>query len=605
MATKIPSETASTHSPSAGIATVWHKSAPKSLHESLRSEDASGAWAAWSRHLAKRRRPKPPGRIFGANVSPLSWALPEEAEDSGTVKLVSKLNRLNRKLPRAPKGIEPELLQWLAESSGSGPDPGFALESLAWCYALPGLAAVLAPDVWWLLLDHLTESAGEANQISLPDEPLVHQLLAGELPLTLAYLFPEIKACRKLLPAAHKALSTGLLDLLDGEGLPDGKHLALLRPLLACWTRCGVLGAELTKGCWNKSAQTQYEWLVRTALRLTRHDGSHVLSNDVSGAWCKDLFDAALCLGGDSADYEIAQLTLPSRGKPGLKKLAKTRLPKPAYHSEWATTGVLRQGWQPNDSRLIVVYDEREVKVEFESRRQVVWSGNWDFEVRCDGELIQPKSNWEEVCWFSDDDVDYLELEVNLGGQFRLQRHMLLARKDQFLLMADSVLGSRPAVLEYRGSLPLCKGMSILPSEETHESCIRGRKNVAMALPLALSEWRAAARNGSLCQTERGLELSQSLAGSSMFAPIFFDLKPGRMNRPLTWRQLTVAADLEIQPPDVAVGYRVMVGRQQWLIYRSLGPVANRTLLGHNLSTEMLVARFDRSGQVKTLLEIE
>ena len=75
--------------------------------------------------------------------------------------------------------------------------------------------------------------------------------------------------------------------------------------------------------------------------------------------------------------------------------------------------------------------------------------------------------------------------------------------------------------------------------------------------------------------------------------------------RPRTWRQLTVAADLERQPADVAVGYRVQLGRDQWLIYRSLAEPANRTLLGHNLSTEMLLARFDETGEVEPLIEVE
>ena len=64
-------------------------------------------------------------------------------------------------------------------------------------------------------------------------------------------------------------------------------------------------------------------------------------------------------------------------------------------------------------------------------------------------------------------------------------------------------------------------------------------------------------------------------------------------------------SDAPLQPADVAVGYRVAIGRQQWLVYRSLAKPANRTLLGHNLSTEMLVARFDKSGEVESLIEIE
>ena len=55
----------------------------------------------------------------------------------------------------------------------------------------------------------------------------------------------------------------------------------------------------------------------------------------------------------------------------------------------------------------------------------------------------------------------------------------------------------------------------------------------------------------------------------------------------------------------MAVGYRVAVAKRQWLIYRSLAAKANRTLLGHNLSSELLVARFAPDGEVETLVEID
>jgi hypothetical protein len=77
------------------------------------------------------------------------------------------------------------------------------------------------------------------------------------------------------------------------------------------------------------------------------------------------------------------------------------------------------------------------------------------------------------------------------------------------------------------------------------------------------------------------------------------------MTRPFTWRQLTIAEDLEIQPDDVAVAYRVAIGKDQWLIHRALASKGNRTLLGHNLTSEMLLARFDRNGEVDPLVEIE
>ena len=53
------------------------------------------------------------------------------------------------------------------------------------------------------------------------------------------------------------------------------------------------------------------------------------------------------------------------------------------------------------------------------------------------------------------------------------------------------------------------------------------------------------------------------------------------------------------------MGYRVQVGKDQWLMYRSLSMPANRSVLGQNLSNECVVARFDQDGDVEPLVEIE
>ena len=56
---------------------------------------------------------------------------------------------------------------------------------------------------------------------------------------------------------------------------------------------------------------------------------------------------------------------------------------------------------------------------------------------------------------------------------------------------------------------------------------------------------------------------------------------------------------------DVAVGYRVEIGAKQWLIYRSLDPTANRSILGQDLICEFHVSRLLRTGEVEELLEIQ
>jgi hypothetical protein len=365
------------------------------------------------------------------------------------------------------------------------------------------------------------------------------------------------------------------------------------------------MAGELKGGCWTKAAGHQYEWLVGQALRLVRHDGSQVLSRGPAGAWCEELFAAALRFGGNQHDHDIAALVLPRAKRAAKRRADESALPGPATHSEWAALAVLRPRWSRSGERLAVAYPQRQVQVELGCGKDVLWSGPWELEVRIDGQPAEPDSDWEQLCWVSDDDVDFLELEIELSGGLRVQRQMLLARQDHFLLLADAVLCARPGRLEYRGRLPLCPGVSLRGADQSREGLLVGSKRRALVLPLALPEWQADRRVGQLVQTANGLELRQSARASRLYAPLFFDLDRGRMTRRRTWRQLTVAESLAVQPDEVAVGYRVAVGKEQWLIYRSLAEKANRTLLGHNLSTETLVAQFHRSGEVEPLLEIE
>ncbi len=56
---------------------------------------------------------------------------------------------------------------------------------------------------------------------------------------------------------------------------------------------------------------------------------------------------------------------------------------------------------------------------------------------------------------------------------------------------------------------------------------------------------------------------------------------------------------------DEAAGFRVQVGRLQWVFYRSLSGPATRTVLGKNLFNELLIGRFQSDGKIRTLVEIE
>ena len=171
--------------------------------------------------------------------------------------------------------------------------------------------------------------------MSTPQQAVVHQLLAGELPLTLAYWFSNIKSCQTLAKPARGALSAGLIELLDGEGMPHARYVPHWRSLLACWTRSVALGRSVPKGGLTDDARLQYEWLVRQTIRWRRPDGNLMFEDPLaSPAAVDDLLSAALRLGGDRADHELWDC---SRGR---KKAERSRykLPRPGEHSEWAET---------------------------------------------------------------------------------------------------------------------------------------------------------------------------------------------------------------------------------------------------------------------------
>lgn len=585
----------------------WHPSAPRSAVLARSDSDAAAHWAAWSAYLAERREPSPVGVLAPGKDSPLAWALSPEVQGSSSAALLSRLSDLDRGRAGAGPALAEDLRFWLADL-GDALDTSTALGHLACAHALARLAPWCEPQFWWDLLATLCEWASVDPGRLPDDDPLLWHLLTGELPLTLAHQFPELRPVRGLAAPARRRLSSGIEDLLDGEGLPHARGLRHLRGLLACWTRCGLLGRQVPGGAWSENAQNQYDWLVRQALRLTRPDGRQPLAE--CGPWEPGLLEAALDLGGDRTDRQLAaKLVRGSRGRSD-RRARRGALPEAAYQSDWAEAAVLRSGWSRQRELLTVLHRGQRVELELDAGEVPLAAGEWSLDVRLDGTRLMPTGDWESVCWIADEDAVYLELQVDVGtsaGTVALvERQMLLARDGRFALLADAVIARRAGQIEYASRWPITSQTQLEPADDTREVVLASPAGRFVALPLALPEWRRSPGPGELAATGDGhLELRQASEGRALFAPLWLDLAPRRAGRPCTWRQLTVGRDRAIERRDRAVGYRVQIGMEQWLVFRSLGQTANRTLLGHNLTSEFLVARFERSGEVETLVEVE
>jgi hypothetical protein len=89
-----------------------------------------------------------------------------------------------------------------------------------------------------------------------------------------------------------------------------------------------------------------------------------------------------------------------------------------------------------------------------------------------------------------------------------------------------------------------------------------------------------------------------------MFA-IAFDLDPKRAKRAATWRNLTVSENLKPVARDQALAFRFQFAEQQWLIYRSMTPIINRSYLGQNVYSEFAFDRFLEDGTAESLISVE
>jgi len=242
---------------------------------------------------------------------------------------------------------------------------------------------------------------------------------------------------------------------------------------------------------------------------------------------------------------------------------------------------------------------DRSVLLEVAVRKEPILYGLWTFNIRLGKKTLMPVSNWMNVCEHKENRCDYIEMELHLESDCRLQRSMLVNHKDNILLLADTVLGD-DIMLSYHTDLYVSPKLRAKTSDEANEILFR---NCMRVFPLALPEWKG--ENGSLQVADGRLTLRQETSGKALYAPLLFDLDAERLSKRYTWRQLTVGENLQRVPKDRAVGYRIQLSKEQFLLYRSLTSQASRTVLGHNLIDDFCFARFDPDIGVEPLIAVE
>ena len=513
----------------------------------------------------------------------------------------------------AEADLEKEFRQLTDRFSSGTPDSDNAIQALVWAAAMPELIDHLDYRVWWEMLSELQQIRELSIEKSSPSS-LTRLILAGEMGLTLAWRLADLPSCKRLQTSSVEVVMRWCQSEDDSvsQAIAGGRHA---RVALAALLRCRAIIQKCCRTKFRKRHRNVLADLATWVAALTTQGGGNAFSN-VSTKQLKDdtkkdgLLDAAQQCDSDSLTPAINA----ARGKSqtGGRLVWEVSLPEAIQHCEEAKLAVIMPEWDVRRGRTHIDYSGKEIQMEMFAGKSTVFSGPIQTAIDLNESGQRPIGDWEASCEFSDDDIHYLEVEQLWSGDLILQRQFMVVRDDRCVLMADSVLPSstsartKPQELRYTCRYPLAAAMQATPEAETREFLLGDKRTRAVAYPLAASEWRVGPTAGTLRVTDDNHLLLTLNGKDRLYAPLWLDFQRARFKRNRTWRQLTVADDLQIVDHCDAVGFRIQAGPEQWLVYRSLGDSRCRSVLGKHLIADFYAGRFYiNDGSIEELVTVD
>lgn len=503
--------------------------------------------------------------------------------------------------------LESRAFSWLDEADCY---PQAALGIIATLWHLPDHARRVAPDqlAQWLQAVAIRTVEHSSQQ----SECLLGNLVFHcELPLLLDLLTASPKfAAGNLASQAMDDLAEYLENSQEHIGSWLAHGATYLRAALACVLRCRLLANHLGLRKWYSPQRKALSGLLIEAARWTRPDGTELLGSGLNRKSSQAMWKALSKLASGSREQRqpLILSKLLRAESASTKKATESRLPDISVHDEHAGCALLGSSWLQPGSRVAIDFSDTDVQVEvLGPKGRPLISGNWPVQVSKDGRALYQLDGWEQVCWFSDNDVSYLEIESRFGDSVKFQRQFVLFRQHRLLLVADALLGDQCGQWKMSSEISLAPETAWLPNEKNTEAFLGREKAHCLVLPLFLPEWKNAPASGQVNANSDRLEISNSCNNACrLYSPVLFALCNRFSHKPYTWRHLSVAENLRIVGRDEALGLRVQLGKLQLLLYRSLTPTTRRTVLGTHLLSDFFAGLFDKdSGEAATLVEIE
>ncbi|WDQ16104.1 hypothetical protein [Rhodopirellula sp. P2] len=537
---------------------------------------------------------------------------------------------------------------------------------ILWASSLPALTSILPLELWWNLLAELQRRVASTLAQDEPQSPH-HLLLAGEVGLTLAHRLADLPNCAARGKPSSSAVQAYLDHEETIDEALRTPHA--LRAIMASIIRCEEAMRAVSKRKFNATHRSTAEELAGWIAATSRVDGSPVLSETTSQDVALDHVGlvsrtkpptkkkkstsktkkavrpiAPAGLMGRAMQYDTDSL-LPAfsaslgQSQSGGRLAWEISLPESMWHSDVAGLVAMLPEWDVRRGRTFIDYSDEVMQIEIMGGRRTIFRGPLQTTVELDGVSQHPKGAWQATCEYTDDDVHYLELEQSFTGGVVLQRQFMVIRDDRCVMVSDTVLpaqsdsnstatasseatdqGASETTNPF-GSLadvqircvtrfPVCEDVSAIPDEQTREVYFHDNKRRAMMLPLPAAEWRIGPTDCTAAPSDSEHESNSVIVTTTgigaVYSPIWFDFQSRRFHRQRTWRTLTVADELQLIPRNIATGFRIQIGSEQWMIYRSLLGRRPRSVLGKHLVADFFAGRFHPGdGGVEELVTVD
>ncbi|WLD15479.1 hypothetical protein [Planctellipticum variicoloris] len=552
-----------------------------------------------------------PGRLLQAAIPTVK---PSAKARKGAIKaaadwprrLAPLLDRLTSHAAKAHAAARTMGAESAATTDAAGPLTILAAAEL-WAIRGGSLPAGPAFALWRGLLTALRAALSTPVDETAPlDMQLVRQ---GELPFLAGAFFPGLTGSSALLRDGKKYLARKLSDHTDSDGTPHAELLPRLPLWLAPLVRATWWSELADVSLWNGDQQILLRETIEHATPLCRLDGRLAMGNGLA-IDAFPLLNAAAAILGLSTDQPAAgylkAIAKASAGKVVKSRPAMTEADVPSTQSDWARFALLRTDWSPQADTLAITHHQRFPQMDVAALGQPLLHGDWPLQLQIGDSLFELADEWSCVCWVSDADVDYLELQMEGPGNLRVERMVLLSRRDHFLLLADSIAGAPAEKITLRSQFPLAAGVTAQADTATREIRLQAGRQKVRAFPLGLACERVQSTPHTFAVADDQLLLEQVAAGTGLVAPVVFQWSPELVKKEAVWRTLTVSEAGKVAPAGTAAGFRLRIGDSQWLVYRSLKkPKEARTVLGHHSWNETVIGRFDKNGDLDPMLMVE